>query len=144
MPNVSVTTNAGRIAARWEARARAFGPEKRAAQDRIRSVILSESRRILAVKIYAKPIPRKASGGPQWVRTQELYRSERAEIRGGDLVLRNTAPHAARRRDLKQAQIKSPGIEEVRWQEEALANKLAEIRRFYHEMNLRVLQAGGT
>jgi len=142
--NVSVTTNAGRIAARWEARARAFGPEQRATQDRIRSVILAESRRILAVKIYAKPIPRSGTGRPQWTRTQELYQSEKAEIRGGDVVLRNTASHAARRRDLKQSQIRSPGIEEVRWQEEALANKRGAIREFYHTMNLNILKAGGT
>jgi hypothetical protein len=144
---LEASTNGAEIARRLERRAQAFGSQLRGAQDRIRSEVGEESRRLLATRIYAKPIPRAGkSGRPQWTRSGALYRAERAEIRQGNVVLSNTAPHAKSRRDLGTPggrPIRTPGVESVQWQEEALRNKLERIREFYREMNRRILAGQG-
>jgi hypothetical protein len=144
---LKVATNGEEIARRLKKRADAFGPAHRRTQDRIRSVVLEESRTILATRIYAIPIPRsKKTGKAKWKRTQDLYQKETVRIRGGNLELVNTSDHAAAREALGTPQgrpIRSPGVQSVQWQSEAVRNRLDDIRGFYHEMNRLILETGG-
>jgi hypothetical protein len=141
---LETSTNGQEIKERWERRAAKFGQARRKAQDSIRSVILEESRKILATKIYSKPIPRRPrSGKPKWVRKQELYQAEQCVIQGGDVILRNTSKHAKSRYDLGTPQgrpIRSEGVESVQWQHEALRNRIDQIREFYRVMNREIIR----
>lgn len=138
-------TNGREIAERMRKRAEGFGPAKRRAQDRIRSVILEESRRVLANEIYAIPIPRRPrSSKPKWTRAQDLYKKEQVRIRGGNVELVNTSRHAKARRDLGTPAgrpIRSPGVRVVDWQREALHNRMEQIRGFNRQMNREVIEA---
>lgn len=142
--NLQVSTNGAEIARKLKRRADAFGSRLRGVQDRIRSEVLEESRRVLATEIYAIPIPRRPrSGKPKWTRKGGLYASEGVRIEGGNVVLFNHSDHAKQRHDLGTPAgrpIRSPGVRSVQWQEKAVRNKLERIREFYREMNRRIAE----
>lgn len=70
------------VAALMQRRARAVTREVERATNRLGIEALSVSKRLMTQEIYSKPVDRRKNGKPKWVRTGNLRRSERLELRG--------------------------------------------------------------
>lgn len=141
------------VVAGLNAAARTLGPE-----------LSAEAKRLMQTGIYNVPIPLTASANRRlgqnaavrskttkeqygvWSRSGNLKRSEGWRVEGVTLWLTNNAEYAAARYTLGTAQssrkIRTPGVQSVQWQEQAITNKrvrILEVRRAAVLKALRVV-----
>jgi len=158
---MSLSHNAGQIIARMNARKSAVVRELSQAAREIGAEVSGESKKILQADVYNVPIPfragataaqrkrlagktTKGSAGA-WSRTGNLKRQENFTIEGPTVILRNNAKYAVARFNLGTAQgrkIRSPGVQSVQWQTEAIAKKRTRILEIRRKALLRALSGG--
>lgn len=116
-----IAHSAGRVAARFRARAAAIEPELRQAATLGARRLETISRAVLTQEIYSVPVKMKAGGGPAWTRTGRLLMNERGSRDGLAVVLRNRTRYAAYRRDLgiRGKRRVRPPQRSVQWQQRA-------------------------
>lgn len=153
--------NTGAILRKMRQRQTAVVRELTQAAREIGAEVSGESKKVLQEEVYDVPIPFKASAtGTQrkklagkttkgkagaWSRTGNLKRQENFTVEGPTVVLRNNAKYAVARFNLGTASgrpIKSPGVQSVQWQVEAVANKRTRIIEIRRRALLRALSGG--
>jgi hypothetical protein len=140
---IGITTNTADLIGRWRARGAAIDREQRRITPEIALVLKRESQRVLRVKIYAVPIPQTRGGKPAWRRTGDLIGREDAKADGVDVVMTNDSAHAEARLLLGTPYgrpIRSPGVQQVDWQAEAIKNRRAWILKVRRDAQVRALR----
>lgn len=146
MARGGISHNAGEIVKRMLGRKAGVIRELSTAARELAPALNAESKRILSAKVYSVPVARgPRSGKPQWKRTGALLNAEKARAEGVDIVLTNNSEHAGPRFRLGTSdgrQIRSPGVQSVQWQTEAIANKRTVILARRRKAVLKALQVG--
>jgi hypothetical protein len=140
---IGITTNTAELIGKWRARGVAIDREQRRENEKIRLVLNREATRILRIKVYSVPIPAGPGGKPRWRRTGNLIGNEEAKVEGMDVILYNKSPHAEFRLLLgtpSGRQIRSPGVQQVDWQVEAIKNRRSWILQVRREALNRALK----
>lgn len=158
--NSRISSNAKDILRKMRARKAAVERELAGAARQLGPELSADAKRIQQLRIYNVPIPLKASSERKlganspirkrttkgqhgkWQRSGNLKRSEGWRTEGVTLYLTNNTEYAAARDALGTARgrkIKSPGVQSVQWQVEAITRKRARILEVRRRALLRAL-----
>jgi hypothetical protein len=159
---VSLSSNAATVLRKMNARKERVTRELNAAAHQLGPELAGEAKRRMQDGIYNVPIPLTARANKrlgsnaavrkrttkgaagQWQRTGNLKRSEGWRVEGVTLFLTNNAEYAAARYTLgtprSSRKIRSPGVQSVQWQEQAITAKRARILEVRRQAVLRALR----
>ena len=122
--------NLGQVAAKMARRADAIKDEHIRAAGTIGKIVHGEVLRILDEKIYKADIPART-----WKLTYKLRKSQKVVIDGTTVTLKSEVKHSGPRHRLGTPvgrAIKTPGVQSVQWQDEAVKNtrdRVSAVRR---------------